>query len=96
MMPLILAVVFFPVVLGNPDGPLSIVLSLIPFLSPLLMFLRITVLPPPAWQVALSIVLLLATISLLTWVASRIYRVGLLMYGKRATFPEMMRWAREP
>jgi ABC-2 type transport system permease protein len=96
MMPLIMAVVFFPVVLGNPDSPMSVALSLVPFLSPLLMFLRITVLPPPFWQVALSIVILLATIALLTWVASRIYRVGILMYGKRATFPEMVRWAREP
>ncbi len=95
MMPLILAVVFFGAVMGSPDSRLSVILSLIPFLTPLLMFLRITVLTPPAWQIILSVVLMLLSIALLTWLAGRIYRVGILMYGKRPTFPEMMRWARE-
>ena len=94
MMPLILAFVFFPVVLGSPDGPLSVTLSLIPFFTPMLMFLRITAVTPPAWQIALSLVLTLATVVLVTWAAARIYRVGILMYGKRPTFPEMLRWAR--
>jgi ABC-2 type transport system permease protein len=95
MMPLILAVVFFGAVMGSPDSRMSVVLSLIPFLTPLLMFLRITVLTPPAWQIALSVALMLASIALLTWMAGRVYRVGILMYGKRATFPEIIRWARE-
>ncbi|HET7747236.1 MAG TPA: ABC transporter permease [Vicinamibacteria bacterium] len=94
MMPLILGVVFFPAVLSNPEGPLAVTLSMIPFLAPLLMFLRITVLTPPAWQIAGSIALLLATIAGLTWAAARVYRVGILMYGKRPTFPEIVRWAR--
>jgi ABC-2 type transport system permease protein len=95
MMPLILAVVFFGAVMGSPDSRMSVILSLIPFLTPLLMFLRITVLTPPAWQIALSIGLMLASIALLTWIAGRVYRVGILMYGKRPTFPEIVRWARE-
>ena len=95
MMPLILAVVFFGAVMGSPDSRLSVVLSLIPFLTPLLMFLRITVLTPPVWQIALSVVLMLLSIAVLTWLAGRVYRVGILMYGKRPTFPEMVRWARE-
>jgi ABC-2 type transport system permease protein len=95
MMPLILAVVFFGAVMGSPDSRMSVVLSLIPFLTPLLMFLRITVLTPPAWQIALSIGLMLASIAVLTWIAGRVYRVGILMYGKRPTFPEIVRWARE-
>ncbi len=82
-------------IMGSPDSRLSVVLSLIPFLTPLLMFLRITVLTPPAWQIALSVVLMLASIAVLTWLAGRVYRVGILMYGKRPTFPEIVRWARE-
>ena len=95
MMPLVLGVVFSFAVMGSPDSPLSVVLSLIPFLTPLLMFLRICVLTPPAWQIALSVALMLASIAVLTWLAGRVYRVGILMYGKRPTFPEMVRWARE-
>jgi ABC-2 type transport system permease protein len=94
-MPLVLAVMFFGAVMGSPDSRLSVVLSLIPFLTPLLMFLRITVLTPPAWQIALSVVLMLGSIAVLTWLAARVYRVGILMYGKRPTFPEIVRWARE-
>jgi len=92
MMPLILSVVFYPMVLSAPDSRLSILLSLIPFFAPLLMFLRMTAVSPPAWQVALSMLLMLATIAGITWAAARVYRVGILMYGKRPTFPEIIRW----
>lgn len=92
MMPLILSVVFYPMVLSAPDSRLAVVLSLIPFFAPLLMFLRMTAVSPPAWQVALSMILMLATIAGITWAAARIYRVGILMYGKRPTFPEIIRW----
>lgn len=92
MMPLIVGVMFFPMVLNSPDSTLSTVLSLIPLLTPLLMFMRITVLTPPTWQIVLSIVLTGATIVGVLWVAARIYRVGILMYGKRPTFPEILRW----
>jgi ABC-2 type transport system permease protein len=95
MMPLVLGFVFFPAVLGSPDSPFSVTLSLIPFFTPMLMFLRITAVTPPAWQIALSVGLTLATVVGVTWAASRVYRVGILMYGKRATFPEMLRWIRE-
>lgn len=94
ILPLILGLVCFPVVLQSPDGPLSVALSLVPFLAPLMMFLRIVVLTPPAWQIALSLVLLLLSIAGAVWVASRIYRVGILMYGKKPTFPELLRWVR--
>jgi len=94
LMPLIGSMVFFPVVLQSPDSTLSVVLSLIPFATPLLMFLRITVLTPPAWQIVLSIVLTGLTVAAVTWVSARIYRVGILMYGKRPTFPAMLRWVR--
>jgi ABC-2 type transport system permease protein len=92
MMPLILSVVFYPMVLAAPDSSLSVALSLVPFFAPLLMFLRMTAVSPPAWQVASSMLLMLATIAVITWAAARIYRVGILMYGKRPTFPEIIRW----
>jgi ABC-2 type transport system permease protein len=92
MMPLILAVMLFPMVLQAPDSSLSVGLSLVPFFAPLLMFLRISVLTPPFWQIALSVALCLATIAATVLAAARIYRVGILMYGKRPTFPEIMRW----
>jgi ABC-2 type transport system permease protein len=94
MLPLVAGVVLFPAVLNSPDSALAITLSLIPFWTPILMFLRVATLTPPAWQIALSIVLTLAAIVLFNWGAARIYRVGVLMYGKRPTFPEIMRWIR--
>lgn len=94
MMPLVVAFVSFPAILRSPDSTMSVVLSLIPFFTPLLMVLRITSVTPPTWQIVLSIVLTLLAIALTTWVAARIYRVGILMYGKRPTFPEIVRWAR--
>ncbi len=94
IIPLVLGLVCFPVILESPDGGLAVILSLIPFLTPLLMFLRIVVLTPPWWQIALSLVLLGASIWGVLWVSARIYRVGILMYGKKPTFPELMRWVR--
>jgi ABC-2 type transport system permease protein len=90
--PLILAVAFFPGVMSRPDGALAVTLTLIPFFAPILMFLRVTLLPPPAWQLALSVALTVLTIGLVVWGAARIYRVGILMYGKRPTLPEMLKW----
>jgi ABC-2 type transport system permease protein len=94
IIPLVLGLVCFPVILESPDGGLAVVLSLIPLLTPLLMFLRIMVLTPPWWQIALSLVFLGASIWGVLWVSARIYRVGILMYGKKPTFPELMRWVR--
>jgi ABC-2 type transport system permease protein len=79
-------------VITNPSGTLSRVISLIPFCTPLIMYLRISLAMPPAWEIALSIVLMIATIYAILWVASRIYRVGILMYGKKPNLPEILRW----
>lgn len=81
-------------VMKNPDGMMSTVLSLFPFFSPILMYLRIGVQMPPAWQIALSIAIMLATIVLMIWLVAKIYRVGILMYGKKPTIPEIARWLR--
>ena len=94
MLPIILAMVCWPVVMRAPDSNLSVILSLIPFMTPILMFLRMSVLMPPVWQIALSILLTSLTIAFVIWVAARIYRVGILMYGKPPNFPEMLRWVR--
>jgi ABC-2 type transport system permease protein len=79
-------------VITNPSGPVARIISLIPFCSPLIMYLRISLAMPPAWEIALSIVLMIATICAILWVASRIYRVGILMYGKKPNLPEILRW----
>jgi ABC-2 type transport system permease protein len=94
MLPIILAMVCWPAVMQSPDGPLAFTVSMIPGMSPVIMFLRIVVLTPPMWQMLLSIVLLVLGILGVVWMAARVYRVGILMYGKRPTFPEIMRWVR--
>ena len=94
MLPIIMAMISFPAVLEAPEGPLAVTVSMIPGMSPLIMFLRIVVLTPPMWQILLSIALLVLGILGVVWVAARVYRVGILMYGKRPTFPEIVRWVR--
>jgi ABC-2 type transport system permease protein len=78
----------------HPDSTPAIVLSLVPVFTPMLMFMRITVVSPPFWQIALSIVLLLGGIYVMFRVAAKIFRIGTLMYGKRPTVSEIWRWAR--
>jgi len=95
MMVLIVASMCFPIISGAPRDPLAVVLTTIPFFSPVLMPMRVLLTPVPAWQLALSFVSLLATIALALWAAARIFRVGILMYGKRSTFRELARWVRE-
>ncbi len=79
-------------IIRDPNSTLSFWVSIAPFLATMAMPVRILAEIPPLWQVALAIVLNLATILGLTWVASRVYRVGMLMYGKRATIPEVWKW----
>jgi ABC-2 type transport system permease protein len=92
MMPLIVSVIFMTPVIQQPHSTLATVLSLIPFCAPLLMYTRILVETPPAWQIALSLVLLLGTIYAMLAICSRVYRIGILMYGKRPTLPEILKW----
>jgi ABC-2 type transport system permease protein len=94
MLPIILAMISFPAVLESPEGTLAVTVSMIPGMSPLTMFLRIVVLTPPMWQILLSIALLGLGILAVVWIAARVYRVGILMYGKKPTFPELVRWVR--
>jgi len=91
---LIVPILLIMYVVRSPDSGFSVFLSLVPFFAPILMLLRICVLTPPFIQVALSILLMLLTILLMVWLASKIYRVGILMYGKRPGFREIFRWIR--
>jgi len=91
-MPLIIPIILLTRVIITPDSGMSVWLSMVPFFSPILMYVRIVAHTPPAWQIALSIGLLLATTYFIVIVSSRIYRVGILMYGKRPTLPEIVKW----
>lgn len=84
-------VMLFPTVRA-PDSTLARVVSLIPFCSPLLMNFRTALTSVPAWEIILSVVLMSITIAVVIWFSSRIYRVGILMYGKKPNLPEIMRW----
>lgn len=85
----------FPII-RSPNSSLAFWTSMFPFLAPITMMVRITAETPPAWQIILSLGIGFATVVGLVWLASRVYRVGMLMYGKRASIPEVWRWIREP
>ena len=89
--PVIIAISLVLPVLNNPNGPLAVFGSMFPLFSPILMPARLPF-DPPVWQVLLSIVILIASVIFMTWMAGRIYRVGILMYGKKVTFKEIGRW----
>lgn len=89
--PVILAMVMIPAVFTNPNGPLAVFGSMFPLFSPIIMPARLPF-EPPIWQIALSIFFLVAGVISFTWVAARIYRVGILMYGKKVTFKELGKW----
>jgi ABC-2 type transport system permease protein len=91
-LPVLLSVLLANPVMQHPDSPMAVWLSLVPFFAPILMFIRVVGEQPPAWQLALCLTLMLATIYGLLALSSRIYRVGILMYGKRPTLPELRRW----
>lgn len=91
---LIIPMMMLMPVIKNPNGGLATGLSLFPFFTPILMYLRITIQTPPAWQIALSIGIMLVTILFMIWLVSKIYRIGILMYGKKPTIPEIVRWLR--
>jgi ABC-2 type transport system permease protein len=95
MTPMILAVVVLVSIIQHPGTPLSFWASIFPLTAPLIMFTRIALEPSlPAWQIALSLSLLVATIYGVLVLCGRIYRIGILMYGKKPTLPEIMKWIR--
>jgi ABC-2 type transport system permease protein len=77
----------------NPDGPLAFWCSFIPFTSPMVMMVRLPF-EVPFWQILVSLVILFASALFFVWISAKIYRVGILIYGKKPTFKEMIRWIR--
>lgn len=92
---IITPVMFLVPVIEDPTSTLAVSLSLFPFFSPILMWPRVVASAAPAWQIALSFILMLGAVFAVAWLAGRIYKVGMLMTGKRATLPELVRWVRE-
>ncbi len=84
----------FPVI-RSPNSSFAFWASMFPFFSPITMIVRIVGQTPPFWQIALSLVVEVITVVMLMWLASRIYRIGMLMYGKKASIPEVLRWVRQ-
>ena len=89
--PLIVAIITSFYIVNNPDGQLGLWLSMIPFTSPITMMVRIPF-GVPIWQIALSVFILVATFVFMTWFASKIYRTGILMYGKKLSYKEIFKW----
>jgi ABC-2 type transport system permease protein len=83
-----------PFLLRNPSAPWVVAASLFPPTAPLVMMPRMGLAAVPVWQIGLSVLLLVLSIWAVLWFASRLYRIGILMYGKRATLPELLRWLR--
>ena len=79
-------------VIRDPNSSLSFWVSIAPFFAPITMPVRILAETPPIWQIGLSVLLNLLAIAGMVWLASRVYRIGMLMYGKRATIPEVWKW----
>lgn len=79
-------------IITNPDSSLSVGFSLAPVFGPMTMYVRTLVAEPPLWHIALSIAISLATIAVFFWATAKIFRVGILSYGKRPTIPELWRW----
>ena len=92
LMPLMIGVyVGFATVINDPNGTVATVFSMIPFTSPIVMLMRIPF-GVPLWQILLSLFLLIITFLFVIWVAAKIYRVGILMYGKKVTYKELYKW----
>lgn len=91
---LVACFILFPVIQRAPNSALAVALTLFPFSSPILMVFRITVQTPPFWQIALSLAICIVTIVGVIQLSAKIYRVGILMYGKRPSLVELLRWLR--
>lgn len=95
MIPIFIAYFLLFRVMEAPDTSLAVISSLIPFFTPIVMITRVAITDVPIWQTALSIVLMLVTFWGMLWLSAKIYSVGILNYGKSASFKELMKWIRE-
>jgi len=94
MIPIILSIVLMPKVITDPDSTLAVITSLIPLFSPILMVGRIPITEVPFWQIGLSFILMAVTFYFFMLISAKIYRVGILMYGKKVNFKELAKWLR--
>jgi ABC-2 type transport system permease protein len=94
IMLLVVPTVMMPGILNDPNGSLAHVMGLVPFFSPIVMPVRWAAAPIPVSELLASVAILAATVIAVAWLAGRIYRVGILMYGKRPSLREVLRWAR--
>jgi ABC-2 type transport system permease protein len=89
---IVLAFILYPIVMRDPTSRAAFIVSVLPFLSPILMVFRIGLQTPPFWQIALALALNVAATVGVVYIAAKIYRVGILMYGKRPSLVELLRW----
>jgi len=93
-MPMLLPLLFVFNIIQNPNGSFAVFASIFPFFSPMSMLVRLSLTEVPAYQIILSILVLVATFLGCIWFAAKIYRTGILMYGKKPSFKELFRWLR--
>ena len=92
IMPLIIGVyVGFATVINDPHGNIATIFSMIPFTSPIVMLMRIPF-GVPWWQILISLLILIGSFLGVVWIASKVYRIGILMYGKKISYKEIYKW----
>ncbi|MDE7408300.1 MAG: ABC transporter permease, partial [Muribaculaceae bacterium] len=92
-MPIIIGMVFSMTALNDPNGVIALTLSFIPFTAPMMMMLRIPF-GIEGWQIWVSLFVLYISFFVMVWLAAKIYRVGIFMYGKKPTVKDLIKWAR--
>jgi len=95
MMMLVFSIIFVQPVMTNPTGQLALTMSFLPFSAPIIMPMRMTATPVPTWEIVASLSGVAVACVAAIWLSARIYRVGLLMYGKRPSMKELVRWVRQ-
>jgi ABC-2 type transport system permease protein len=90
MLPIIIAVI----ATQSPNNPVLVALTMIPLITPQMMFVRLPITTPPTWEIALSLGILVCSIIIVTWIAAKIFRTGILLTGKRPGIEEIWRWIR--
>ncbi len=91
-LPIIIPILLIGNIMTSPDSTFAVVTSLIPFFTPILMMVRVAATDVPLWQIAASVILLVGTFLGCLWVAARIYKIGILMTGKKPTFKDLAKW----
>ena len=91
--PMVITLFMIQIILNNPDGSIAFWMSMIPLTSPIAMMARIPF-GVPYWEVVMSALILISSFLLMAWLAAKVYRTGILMYGKKASLRELIKWIR--